>query len=81
MAGLNISLQRRDAIKHGANLFMDIESIDPVQIAQLEWGLHASSPKKFPIEQRYFHKTAQSVDNRNLASALLFESLGIVHSL
>ena len=73
----NISLQRRGAITHGANLFMDIDSIDPVQLAQLEWGMHASSPKKFPIEQRYYHKTARSVDTRNIASALYFESLDI----
>jgi hypothetical protein len=77
----NISLQRRGAITHGANLYFDVETIDPVHLAQMEWGMHASSPKKFPIEQRYHHKTARSVDNRNMASALYFESLDIEQNL
>jgi hypothetical protein len=77
----NISLQRRGAITHGANLFLDVDNIDPVHLAQMEWGMHASSPKKFPIEQRYYHKTARSVDTRNVASALYFESLDIEQAI
>ncbi len=73
----NISMQRRGAITHGANLFLDINTIDPVQLAQMEWGMHASSPKTFPVEQRYYHKTAHTIDTGKIASSLYFESLDI----
>ena len=74
----NISMQRRGAVTHGANLYLDLKSIDPVHLAQMEWGMHVSSPKLFPVEQRYHNKTSRSVDSTNSASALYFESFDIV---
>lgn len=74
----NIGMQRRGAVTHGANLYLDLKSIDPVHLAQMEWGMHVSSPKLFPVEQRYHNKTSRSVDSTNSASALYFESFDIV---
>ena len=55
----NISLQRRGAITHGANLFLDSKSFDPIHLSELESGTHALSPKNFPVEQRYFRETSK----------------------
>lgn len=71
----NISLQRRGAITHGANLFLESKYFDPIHLSELESGTHALSPKNFPVEQRYCREPSQSI----AASALYFESFDVVN--